>query len=126
MDTTPLPSSSRTVVNHSNVSTATPSQSPATPSASSDSKRIILSAPTDITTPIRPPAGFPLSVPRNTASTSTNGTPSAYRGVKLDQIAERQANATGSGIAPGLSAKALGKRKRTAEEEEIIYRAGLV
>jgi hypothetical protein len=120
-----VPGTPRTVSNHATTPTGS-NDIPATPVATPDSKPIVISTPTDITTSIRPPAGFPPQVQKNVASSSTNTTPSAHRGVKLDQVVERQANGTTGGTTPALSAKALGKRKRTAEEEEIIYRAGLV
>jgi len=125
MVTPTVPGTPRTVSNHG--TTPVGSHNSPTPTAgNSDSNRIVISAPTEISTPIRPPPGFPPQVQKNVASSSTKSTPSAHRGVKLDQVVERQANGTTNGTTPALSAKALGKRKRTAEEEEIIYRAGLV
>jgi hypothetical protein len=155
MATNPIPASSRTVANpqSSQVTTIIPPRTP-TPTSTSTStvppqeiKRIQLSAPTNISIPSPGPSRtnstFPPNLPTPPASSSSkplsnpshsnsnaNGTPStpqARRGVKLDQVAERQANTGGpSGAPAGLSAKALGKRKRTVEEEEIIHNAGQV
>jgi hypothetical protein len=153
MATTPIPVSSRTVANHQppQVTTIAPPRTP-TPTSTATAppqeiKRIQLSAPTDISIPSPGPSRtnstFPPNLPTPPASLSSkplsnpshsnsnaNGTPStpqSHRGVKLDQVAERQANAGGpSGAPAGLSAKALGKRVRTVEEEEIIHNAGQV
>lgn len=156
MATTPIPASSRTVANHQTpqVTTIIPPRTPTPTSASASTapsqeiKRIQLSAPTDISIPSPGPSRtnstFPPNLPTPPASSSskppsnpsnsninvngtTPSTPQPHRGVKLDQVAERQANAGGpSGAPAGLSAKALGKRKRTVEEEEIIHNAGQV
>lgn len=132
MTTPPVPSSSRTVANHQATPTSIrPPSGPSTPLPAPEYKKIQLSAPTEIPAPIRTSSTFPpepLYHPATPSSSRTqpNGTPSTsaqHRGVKLDHVAERQANGP---PAQGLSAKALGKRKRTEEQEEIIRNAGQV
>jgi hypothetical protein len=117
-----VPSSSRTVPTGQVLPpTPTPYSGPSEP------KRIQLSAPSEISAPFRP-GTFPSTPSRQqTASSSSTNGGFARRGVNLDNVVERQAN--GNMIAnntAGMSAKALGKRKRTIEEEEAIHRADAV
>ena len=123
MSTVPstLPSSSRTVVN------------PGRPVAEAGvSITPISNEPNKAPGSARTPTPFDHHVaqsssPGPSTPTTTNATvaagPSAHRGIKLEQIAERQAGSPHASTPQVASAKAQGKRKRGIEEDEIMQRA---